>query len=273
VSFSKFHSSFYQSPRMATETPSPPWKRILKLEPKELVDALEQGAELPSGDEERFAGYGVMGLPFSSGHILCLRRWPASSLGRGYTSVWHRNPEGRWTFIQDAPPQQACSRYFGSAVTETLMREIEIVWSGPRDLTVRIDGDYTLNWQVSLAQTLGTRLMNAAGGLVPNALWRNVTVLKLIGAAGSRILGAGCLSLTGHVPNGQRYVANPRHLWPVTSSVATVYGQDIGPIGPLPVQARLGDVWIPQRGRFFIGNAFLEVFDPTRHLSATSKEG
>jgi hypothetical protein len=38
-------------------------------EPKELVDNLEQGAELPSGNEERFAGYGVMGIPFSSGDI------------------------------------------------------------------------------------------------------------------------------------------------------------------------------------------------------------
>ena len=27
--------------------------------PKELVDKLEQGAELPSGNEERFVGYGA----------------------------------------------------------------------------------------------------------------------------------------------------------------------------------------------------------------------
>jgi hypothetical protein len=52
-------------------------------EPKELVDRLEQGAaQLPSGNEERFAGYGVMGVPFTSGDLLAMRRFPASSLGR-----------------------------------------------------------------------------------------------------------------------------------------------------------------------------------------------
>jgi hypothetical protein len=242
-------------------------------EPKEAVDRLEQGVELPAGNEERFSGYGVMGLPFASGHILCLRRWPASSLGHAYTSVWHRNPEGRWAFIQDVQPQHACSRYFGSAVAESLVREIEIVWSSPRDFTVTIEGDYSLNWQVSLSQNLATRLMNAAGDVVPNALWRNATVLKLIGGVGSLILGAGHLSLTGQVPNGQRYVSNPRYVWTISSSAATVCGQDLGEVGPLPVQARLGDVWIPQDGRFFVGQAFLEPFDPVRHLSATCQEG
>ena len=72
--------------------------------PKELVDKLEQGAELPSGNEERFVGYGVMGVPFTSGHLLAMRRFPASSLGEGYTSVWHRDPQGRWTFYSDVPP-------------------------------------------------------------------------------------------------------------------------------------------------------------------------
>ena len=51
--------------------------------PKSLAESTEFGAELPPGNEERFSGYGVMGLPFASGHILSLRRFPASSLGEG----------------------------------------------------------------------------------------------------------------------------------------------------------------------------------------------
>jgi hypothetical protein len=35
----------------------------------------------------------LMGLPLASGHILAMRRFPASSVGPGYTSVWHRGPE------------------------------------------------------------------------------------------------------------------------------------------------------------------------------------
>ena len=120
-------------------------------EPRELVDRLEQSAELPSGNEERFAGYGVMGVPFASGDLLAMRRLPASSLGQGYTSVWHRDPQGRWTFYSDVPPQLACPRYFGSAVDEAVVREIEITWSSPRDFTVSIKEDFGLDWHLSLA--------------------------------------------------------------------------------------------------------------------------
>lgn len=47
---------------------------------------------LQGGPEERFAGYGVMGLPSRSGHYLALRHFPASSIGPGYRAVWHRDP-------------------------------------------------------------------------------------------------------------------------------------------------------------------------------------
>jgi hypothetical protein len=87
---------------------------------------------VPSGSDERFAGYGVMGLPFGSDLILALRRFPASSIGPGYRSVWQRGPDRRWTFLQDIAPGQACSRYFGPAVAEVATATIDIDWVGPR---------------------------------------------------------------------------------------------------------------------------------------------
>ena len=51
--------------------------------PRTLVESVEHHPALPSGPEERFAGYGVMGVPFSSGYILALRHFPASSVGSG----------------------------------------------------------------------------------------------------------------------------------------------------------------------------------------------
>jgi hypothetical protein len=56
-------------------------------EPAEYAGEIERDATLPAGSGERFSGYGVMGLPFRSGHILALRRFPASSIGPGYRSV------------------------------------------------------------------------------------------------------------------------------------------------------------------------------------------
>jgi hypothetical protein len=243
-------------------------------EPKELVDRLEQGAELPSGSEERFAGYGVMGVPFASGDLLAMRRFPASSLGQDYTSVWHCDPQGRWTFYSDVPPQLACSRYFGSAVSEAVVRKIEITWSGPRDFTVLIEEDPGLEWHLSLTKTLATNLINAVGSVLPDALWHKAAVLKPMEKAASLMLGTGRLGLTGRAPNHQRFIANPLLIWAIQSSTARMGNQDLGSVEPLPVQTRLGDFWIPQRGVFAIGRAFFEPLDPARHAltTATSSE-
>jgi hypothetical protein len=241
------------------------------LEPKEIAERLEQSAELPGGDEERFSGYAVMGVPFASGHVLGLRHFPASSLGHGYTSVWHRDPEGRWVFCQDVPPEQGCSRYFGSALDGSLIGQIRIVWSDPREFTVSVKGGLPLNWRISLTQTPGSRLMNAVSQALPGSIWRSPAALRMMGKAAGSILKAGRISLVGQVPNGQRFIANPRHLWIVASSQATLNGQDLGPVRPLPDQASLGDFWIPQRGIFAAANAFLEGFDPTRHAAVTAR--
>jgi hypothetical protein len=243
------------------------------LGPGGLVEAIERDAKIPKGNEERFSGYGVVGLPFKSGHVLCLRRWPASSLGQPYTSVWHRNPEGCWIFIQDASPQLACTRYFGSAVSQYLNGEIIISWLGPWDFSVEVAGDYEVHWQVSLGNTLTTQLSNALGGLIPDFLWRRQGFLKSLEYLGGLFMGSGRVRLAGRMPNGQRFISSPRYSWDVTSTRASVRNQDLGEMGPLDEQARLGDFWIPQQGRFFIGQAFLETFDPAHHLAIFSQEG
>lgn len=53
---------------------------------------------LPDGDDERVVGFGVMGLPFTSGHYLAYRDFPETSFSPAYKSVWHRTPAGVWTF-------------------------------------------------------------------------------------------------------------------------------------------------------------------------------
>ena len=62
--------------------------------PARLASNAEAHPVLPPGSCERVSGYGVMGLPFSSGHVLGLRRWTAASIGDAFTSIWHRDPAG-----------------------------------------------------------------------------------------------------------------------------------------------------------------------------------
>ncbi|MEZ4568938.1 MAG: hypothetical protein R2849_01115 [Thermomicrobiales bacterium] len=82
---------------------------------------------------------------------------------------------------------------------------------------------------------------------------------------GGRLLRAGEMNLTGTAPNRQEFKANPLHIWTIPESAAVVSGVDLGPVGPIPEQTKLGDFWFPQRGLFAIAQSFVEKFDPVRH--------
>lgn len=241
------------------------------MEPRDYAERLERTAELPAGNDERFQGYGVMGAPFASGHVLAMRRFPTSSVGPGYTSVWHRDPTGAWTFYADTDPLHACTRYFGSDVERAVECPIELSWPGARTLRIRIDSA-AFEWRMELTSTPATRAMNAMARLLPNGLWRNERVLSLMSTIAGPLLGAGRLGVYGRVPNGQHFVANPMVLWTFGHMTASLGGEDLGQPGPLTQQARLGDFWIPQRGLLAVGRAFFEPFDPSCHLAVPSRE-
>lgn len=224
-------------------------------EPARIVEDVERHAELPPGSGERFAGYGVMGLPFLSGHVLGMRRFPASSIGPGYRSVWHRDPRGQWTFYQDQPADLACTRYFGAGVDEVREGPVEIDWTGPRSFEVRA-GDGELEWTIEVGSTAVTRLLHGVGSLLPPRAWRSPAVLAPMSRVAGVALRAGRVRLTGRAPNGQQFVANPLTMWVATRSSATIEALDLGEMGPAPTQARLEDFVIPQRGLFVVGRAF-----------------
>jgi hypothetical protein len=229
--------------------------QLLMREPAEVIEELERQAELPPGSEERFFGYGVMGLPFRSGHVLGLRRFPASSIGPGYRSVWHRDPHRRWTFYQDQPAELACTRYFGSAVDEVREGPIRIDWTGPRSFQV-LAGDGDLEWTVEVGSTPVTRLFNGVGSVLPTRAWRSAKVLDVMSRIAGRALRAGRVRLAGIAPNGQGFIANPVTMWVATASRATVRGVDLGQLGPAPEQAHLGEFPLPQRGMVVVGRAW-----------------
>ena len=214
----------------------------------------------------------VPDVPFRSGHLLALRRFPVSSIGPAYTSVWHRRPDGQWTFYATIDPLRACNRYFGSAVAETAVADIQLRWTGARRLAVAV-GEDLIRWEIVLAPTAMTRTLSALIPRLPARLWRQPPVLRLLGAVAGPALRVGRLRLHGTVPNGQRLMMKPRLVWAVPESTATWQGADLGPVGALPEQAQLGDVWLPQRGLFMVGAALFEPFDPVRHRAIAGATG
>lgn len=216
--------------------------------------AAQRPTTVPVGDAERFDGYGVMGLPFRSGHYLALRNFSASSIGEGYLSVWHRAPDGVWTFYSSNSPRMSCARYFAGPGDDSHTSDISVDWTGEHELHVRVDD--TIDWTVTLSRTPATMLMNAMASVMPKPLWHHESVLALMGRMAGPILRAGKVRLTGEAVSDFTFVTNPRLLWRVTGSRVTVNAEDIGPVGPVSPQAQVGGFYLPQRGMFAVGQAY-----------------
>lgn len=222
---------------------------------------------LPPGDDERFVGFGIMGLPFANGHYLAMRQIPATTFAPPYVSVWHRDPSCKWTFYATTPGQQSCARYFSSATpNDAVQCDIDVTWTGPQ--SVQVDVPDVLRWTLALHSTRATRLMGKISGRVSDAAWTNPVLLHRLGRVARRTLDVGDVRLTGRAPNGQCYSMAPKQVWLVADSHAVLMGRDLGPSGPLLRQARLGDFRMPQRGIGMVGSGHFETFDPHRHRSA-----
>lgn len=246
------------------------------MELRKLIERIEESSLVPEGNSDRFAGYAVIGLPFLSGHLLALRRFPASSLGQGYTSIWHRCSGGRWTFYSTVAAEQSCSRYFGSEIVDDVRADIQIVWTGPDTLRVVAECSRPLNWEITVTETVASRLINFAARQLPDSWWRKRCMLRVMGSAARVLLETGKINLAGRTPNGYEFIANPKQVWLVKSSRAVVDGVDLGPAGPLSSQARLNDFVMPQKGIFAVASAFMQsprvISDPViRHAGANLK--
>jgi hypothetical protein len=222
-----------------------------------LAQHVEENPTLPRGTGDRVSGYTVMGLTFRSGHVLGLRRWTASSVGEPFTSIWHRDPRGRWTFYESARSEIACTRYFGADVERVCVGPIGLEWEGPRRLRIHTVNGPQVDWTIDLGSTPVSRLMSLIGSAMPLAAWRSRPVLTAMGYIAGRALRVGTVKLTGRTSNNQHFDANPLRIWYVTESHATVEGDDLGTIGPLAEQAHMADFYVPQRGIFAIGRVFL----------------
>jgi hypothetical protein len=215
-------------------------------EPAEVAAALERGGTVLDVPGDRYLGYGAPGVAFQSGDLLGLRHFPVSSLGRGYTSVWHRSPGGRWTFYTDVA-DAGCARYFAPAVDEVVAAPIRLEWTSPRRAVVTIDGGRRLTWSLLARSTLLTRIYNARGAALAPRLIVYPQLLKALDIAARLTPGVGPLPLAGRTPNGSWFTAAPSHVWMVQASRACIGGQDTGPSKPLGQPVSLGEVIIPRR--------------------------
>jgi hypothetical protein len=103
----------------------------LKAELEHLMPSVEPS---PWRGHEHVRGYGVFGLPLSSGHTLALRVFPINDFAP-YVTVWHQTPDGAWSIYYQAPrPDIACPRYYGPAFTEEPSEQSWGMWAQFKDV-------------------------------------------------------------------------------------------------------------------------------------------
>ncbi len=109
---------------------------LMNTTPRHAVTQTEMSPTLATGSDERFTGYGAMGVPYSGGHYLALRDMLASSVGPAYRAIWYRDPDGRWTIFTTIEPDVSCPRYFGTVTDVERVPAIDVAWQDDWSVTV-----------------------------------------------------------------------------------------------------------------------------------------
>ena len=237
---------------------------MIRSTPRHAAEEIERRPRLPAGDDERLTGYGVLGLPFALGDTLAFRRYTASSIGPAFTAVWHRDPHGRWTVYSDITASRATPRHYGAALSRVVETEIRLDWTGDQRLSLSVPGR-GLQWALRLEASVATRVLGFLALGLPRRSPAGDTATTAAGRLAGRLLRSGRLRLQGETPNGQRFYLRPRSLWLATASAAVVEGRELGPLGSHGQCPRLGDLVLPDRGLFFLGDERYEPLDPDRH--------
>lgn len=225
----------------------------------ELADQPFGATTSPWDGHERAIGYGVMVLPMSRGHLLGLRVFPRTDFG-GYVSVWHRDADGDWAqYVDLAPVEAGCPRVWGPALSHADAASIDVSWTGPDELEVRMDRP-ELRWWLRFARTWPLAVLNAISARLPLATWRPrwlVATREVV----ARVLGLGPVSLSGQAPTEEHLTAALERLYWVEDSTATLDGEDLGRPVVLPACPRIGDWPLPRRGVLAVGEAHATIGD------------
>jgi hypothetical protein len=235
--------------------------------PASLTTAIRpEIGEAPWRDHEYVRGWGVFGLPFDSGHVLALRVFPQSSFGP-YRTVWHRDPEGRWSIHADAGRvEHACPRYYSAACEYVGAARIDLEWTDPRTLRVTMD-EPALDWTVTVARSPLMGLLNPVSAAMPLSTWRPRALVRSRERL-AQLLGMGRLQMSGVMPSGHAGLLMPQRMYFVNRSHAVLAGTDLGSPSRPGENPSLGGVPLPARGVLAIGQAMWQIRDPEEFESA-----
>jgi hypothetical protein len=223
-----------------------------KVHPQEYLSQINSSARRRAAAGETFEGFAVLGVSHMSGHTLALRHFPYSSVGPAFTSVWMREPGGDWRIFSNVPARVSCANYLRPALADQV--EIHHEWLDESTLKVEIPA-LRFSWTIELTSSRTTSFMSAALSYTPGWMFDGRVRSLAISGSAQALLRAGKLRLRGFLPNGQRYVSQPKAVWEVAQSTVTVGDFNLGPVVRPATQHALKDFLIPLRPIAMVGKA------------------
>lgn len=237
-------------------------RRLKTLKPKVRTS--------PWSGREHFRGYGVMMLPFSSGHLLGLRVFPENDFAP-YRSVWHRSPDGGWSIYNDGPSlRTTCPRWWGPALRNAELAAVDLTWTGQNELRVKMEKP-RLEWTMMMGASRLLRKINAVSAALPLWTWKYTPFVRLREWMADQMLGMGKLRFSFVTPSGQPAVVMPEEIFFIRSSEAMLRGRDLGRPVRLPENPQIGGVPLPKDPVFMIGQAYAEIKDTKEYRQTREK--
>ena len=230
--------------------------------PADVIAALERGAPVPPGTAIATPATGSSAC--SSPRATCWRcaasRWPRAAAATPPCGIDAPAARGRSTPTRLA--DQGCTSHFAPALDRVAVSPIRLEWDGPWHLAISVDGGREISWRVTLAAPWRIRLVTTMAAAIPERWWTRPRALAAIAAAVRAMLGTGPLRLAGRLPSGARYLSNPRRVWLIEASRASIRGVDLGEVTRLSQRVALGDFVIPRRALLASGPLFIEPAAP-----------
>ena len=218
----------------------------------------------PWSGYEYVKGWGVMGLPFDSGHVLALRIFPENDFA-AFRSIWHRDPAGDWAIYVDGPRlDAACPRYFGPACTAVAHARIHVEWVSSASVRVAME-EPNLDWTLTVKDSWTLRVLNATSSRLPLWTWRSSRSVKVRELVARRVLGMGSIRLSGTTPSGHHVLQMPECMYFVDSSTAFFEGRSLGYAARVSVNPQIGQILLPTRGVLATGRAAWLTLDPMEY--------
>lgn len=209
---------------------------------------------------EHAYGYGMMVMPFSSGHLLGFRVFPQNDFAP-YKSLWHCDPDGRWSIFNDGPSlKTTCPRWWGPALKHKSVDPFSLQWTGEKQILIEM-ASTQIRWQMELSTTPLLNVLNTINAAMPRWKWMYPFMKKMHQEVAKKRLGMGSINFSFQTPSGMSACILPEEIYGAKDAKATYKGNDLGEPTNLGENPTIGKVALPKRPAFMIGHAYARIKD------------